>query len=173
MAFAESGILAAVMAAMGIAPGRKLMPVHMVMTAPPVALAVVETDTSEALGDAALDVSALPDVADPLPEPVIDPPAKKASTRAFVKWLRMADLSPTERKRVTAQGGFTQRDMIGLYSEFCELAHVEPLSDRQLMNKVKSCGIETYRPPAKVVNGKMHRPTIYKLKPERQRRAMA
>jgi len=82
-------------------------------------------------------------------------PTKLASTRAFVKWWRARPGSSHE---------VSQSDLIKLYAEYCEIENVIPLSDRQLLNKIKTAGVEAFRKPAKIVNGKNHRPTAYRLR---------
>ncbi len=85
---------------------------------------------------------------------------KSASTRAFVKWWRA---------RPAAAHEVSQADLIKLYAEYCEIENVLPLSDRQLVNKIKTAGVESFRRPAKIVNGKHHRPTCYRIRAKRIR----
>lgn len=141
MALAEGGIFAALIGLIGMMPKREF-------ALPPPVYPVIEVEPD----DLSADVSGHPsDVSD---RPT-SPPTKLASTRAFVKWWRTVSEVPNE---------VTQRYLCALYGEFCEHEHLVPLSDRQLLNKIKQHGVESYRPPARIVRGKMHRPTFYKLK---------
>ena len=159
----------AALALMGIAPGRQTMPAHLMIdyrspggeprdvtnVVKCVAMSVTSgaPDVLDVSCDASCDASC--DTSRPSAAPV-----KKASTRAFVKWWRGLDDVPAV---------IPQRMMLSLYHEFCDYHDLLPLSDRQLLNKIKSCGVEKYRPPAKVVAGRMHRPTIYRLKAQGRR----
>lgn len=149
MAFAEGGIFAALIMAFGAIP-KRAQPPQMLASYPVIE---AEPDTSEAI---ILDVSETPaaDVSDGQ----TSPPAKLASTRAFVRWWRTLDDVPA---------WITQRYLIALYAEFCELENLIPLSDRQLVNAIKKHGVESDRPAAKIVNGKQRRPTLYHLKGKR------
>ena len=155
----EGGLFAALTMAFGIAPGRRWMPQT-------VALKVVPNVRIEPV----LDVSdVMPDVSDARPDQSRGPSAtsadvsvrpsepatKLASTRAFVKWWRTIPDVPHE---------VSQRYLCALYAEYCEHENVLPLSDRQLLNKIKQHGVETFRKPARIVYGKQHRPTAYRLR---------
>lgn len=159
MAAFEGGLFAALTMAFGIAPGRRWMPQT-------VELKVVPTVRIEPV----LDVSdVLPDVSDVIPDQSrntsavspgtsvrpSEPATKLASTRAFVKWWRTLPDVPHE---------VSQRYLCALYAEYCEIENVIPLTDRQLVNKIKTAGVESFRKPAKIVNGKNHRPTCYRLR---------
>ncbi|MBK8255653.1 MAG: hypothetical protein IPK82_23685 [Polyangiaceae bacterium] len=152
MAMFEGGLIAALTMAFGIAPGRRFMPRSVEYR--PLALARIEP---------VLDVSDVcPDVADAKPDKSIDMsvrpvevPTRLASTRAFVKWWRTLPDVP---------GEVSQRYLCALYAEYCEHENVVPLSDRQLVNKIKQHGVEAFRKPAKIVGGKQHRPTAYRLR---------
>lgn len=86
---------------------------------------------------------------------------KVASTRAFARWMREQNL----------YGDLSLRDLMSVYTEFCWTYDLKPLSERSLLNRLKKAGFETRRPPATVVDKKLHRPTIYRLK--RQTRRLA
>lgn len=142
MALWEGGVLAGIVVALGIAPKR---------TMPPLAVPVLSVP--DAWCDTSTDTSASPTSIE------TSPPSKGASTRAFVKWWRSLDDVPVH---------VTQRYLCGLYAEFCEHENLIPLSDRQLMNAIKKHGVRSMRPAAKVVRGKLHRPTLYSLAPRRK-----
>lgn len=162
----EGGLFAALtMALGGIAPGQRWMPqtvsfrpVRPVRIEPVLDLSDVMPDQSDVCPDvspgpvgpsaASADLSVRPP----------DPPTRAASTRAFVRWWRGLSDVPAE---------ISQRYLLGLYAEFCEVENVAPLSDRQLLNKLKTNGVESFRAPTKIVNGKMHRPTIYRIRAKR------
>lgn len=166
----EGGLVAALAGAvLGIAPARRWMPqpagfkpVQLVRIEPVLDLSDVMLDRSEDVSDVCPDVSARPvgpsamsgDVSVRPP----DPPTKAASTRAFVKWWRGLSDVPAE---------ISMRYLLGLYAEYCELENVAPLSERQLQCKLKTNGVESYRGETKIVNGKMHRPTIYRIRAKR------
>lgn len=83
-----------------------------------------------------------------------------ASTREFVRWLRdMCETYP-----------LSLRKLLSLYVEFCEVTERRPLSTRQLLNRIKDHGVETRRPSAAVVGGRMHRPTTYQVRPQKPKR---
>lgn len=87
---------------------------------------------------------------------------KIGSARAFSRWMREHDLS----------GDLSLRELMSFYTEFCWTLDLRPLSERSLLNRLKKAGFETSRPPATIVEGKLHRPTVYRLK-RQQRRAAA
>lgn len=163
----EGGLVAALAGAVvGIAPARRWMPqpagfkpVQLVRIEPVLDLSDVMSDQSGNVSDVCLDVSPRPvglsAVSADLSVRPPDPPTRAASTRAFVKWWRGLSDVPAE---------ISQRYLLGLYAEFCEVENVAPLSDRQLLNKLKTNGVEVSRAQTKIVNGKMHRPTVYRLK---------
>lgn len=148
----EGGLFAALTMAFGIAPGRRWMPQTVVQR--PLLLTRVEPvlDLSDVMPDVSQDV-AIP-VSDKSVRPV-EAPTRLASTRAFVKWWRTLPDVPAE---------VSQRYLCALYAEYCEHDHVVPLSDRQLVNKIKGHGVESFRKPAKIINGKHHRPTAYRIR---------
>lgn len=86
---------------------------------------------------------------------------KPAATRSFVRWLRSHDVSAT----------ISQRALLTYYLEYCEYANVRPLTDRSLFNKLKKAGVETFRPPATVIDGRLHRPTMYRVRNQSRRAA--
>lgn len=140
MALAEGGVFAALIMAFGAIPRRAQPP-------PSYPVLEVATDVSIVEADVTVDVSDA--------QTCREQPAKVASTRAFVRWWRTLDDVPVE---------ITQRYLLGLYAEFCELENLIPLSDRQLVNVLKKHGVESYRPAAKIVNGQQRRPTLYRLR---------
>lgn len=148
----EGGLFAALTMALGIAPSRRWMPqtvVHrpllLTRVEPVLDLSDVTPDVPDAKPDKSCDTSIRP----------VEAPTKLASTRAFVKWWRTLPDVPAE---------VSQRYLCALYAEYCEHEHVVPLSDRQLVNKIKGHGVESFRKPAKIINGKHHRPTFYRPK---------
>ena len=149
----EGGLFAALtMALGGIAPGQRWMPqtvsfrpVRPVRIEPVLDVSDVLPDVSDVKPDTSRDTSVRPS----------EPATKLASTRAFVKWWRTLPDVPHE---------VSQRYLCALYAEYCEIENVIPLSDRQLVNKIKTAGVESFRKPAKIVNGKNHRPTCYRLR---------
>ncbi len=152
MAAFEGGLFAALTMALGIAPGRRWMPqtveykpLALTRVEPVLDLSDVKPDQSADTSAASLDLSVRPS----------EPATKLASTRAFVKWWRTLPDVPHE---------VSQRYLCALYAEYCEIENVIPLSDRQLVNKIKTAGVESFRKPAKIVNGKNHRPTCYRLR---------
>lgn len=159
MAAFEGGLFAALTMAFGIAPGRRWMPqtvelkvVPNVRIEPVLDLSDVVPDVSDARPDQSQDLSATYSDTSVRPS---DPATKLASARAFVKWWRTLSDVPHE---------VSQRYLCALYAEYCEIENVIPLSDRQLLNKIKQHGVEAFRKPAKIVNGKNHRPTAYRLR---------
>lgn len=86
---------------------------------------------------------------------------RPASTGKFVRWLAEnhsgSDLSRTR--------------LLANYFEFCELTDRLPLRERQLLNAIKKHGVVATRPTAVIVNGKSHRPTIYKVRVQQKRAA--
>lgn len=148
----EGGLFAALTMALGIAPSRRWMP--QTVEHRPLLLARVEPvlDLSDVMPNVSQDV-AIP-VHNQSVRPV-EAPTKLASTRAFVKWWRALPDVPAE---------VSQRYLCALYAEYCEHEHVVPLSDRQLVNKIKGHGVESFRKPARIINGKHHRPTFYRPK---------
>lgn len=149
MALAEGSVVFGVMMALGFRPARQVMADEIVTQRP--VLRLVE------------------DVSVSTPEPVeieddywgrLDR-LKPASTRSFVRWLKASDVS----------GDLSHRALLAFYAEYCEFADVRPLSERQLVNHIKDFGIKTLRPSAKVVNGKQHRPTIYRIRGQQKRAA--
>lgn len=158
MALAEGGLFAAVMMVLGIAPSRRTLPPHLVLVHPsgePVPDVIdVCPDVIEDVVDVFEDTT--PDASDrPTSGETVTLPSKVASTRAFVSWWRGLDDVPAE---------ITQRYMLGLYHEYCEVADVIPLSGRQLVNKIKRHGVEAKRAPTKIVKGQQRRPTLYRLR---------
>lgn len=147
----EGGVLAALIAAIGIAPDRRVMPVRLVH---PVPLVDLSGDVSADVADVAEDDASDGSDGQTGDKPIMRP----ASTRAFVKWWRDLKDVPPE---------ITQRYLLGLYHEFCEVTDVVPLSDRQLVNTIKRHGVAVSRPPARIVNGKQRRPTYYAIKGRR------
>mgnify|MGYP000222723476 CR=1 FL=1 len=158
----EGGLFAALTMAFGIAPGRRWMPQTVALKVVPNVRIEPVLDLSDVMSDQS---DICPDVS---PGPVgpsaasadlsvrpPDPPTRAASTRAFVKWWRGLSDVPAE---------ISMRYLLGLYAEYCELENVAPLSERQLQCKLKTNGVESYRGETKIVNGKMHRPTVYRLK---------
>lgn len=146
MALCEGGVIAAVIVALGLAP-RRAMPLQAIVVPQ---LPMPQEDTFE---DVSADLSGdVSDTSTGPTSPETSQASKLASTRAFVKWWRSLEDIPHE---------ITQRYLLSLYAEFCEVENVIPLSDRQLLNKIKSHGVNARRPPAKIVDGKMHRPTLY------------
>ena len=146
MAFAEGCIFAALILAFGVTPRRVESP-QMLASYP---VLDVTLDASPLEADVTADVSN--------GRTCLEPASKQASTRAFVKWWRTLDDMPV---------WITQRTLLCLYAEYCELENVIPLSDRQLVNAIKKHGVESDRPAAKIVNGKQRRPTVYRLKGKR------
>lgn len=152
MALWEGGVIAAVIALFGVAP-KRVMPPHLFV------VPSLPTPVHDASHDVSTDVSA--DVSDTSSGQTgleTSPATKAASTRAFVRWWRALEDVPRE---------VTQRYLLGLYAEFCEHDNLIPLSDRQLLNKIKSHGVRVRRPPAKLVDGKLRRPSMYSLAPRR------
>lgn len=76
-----------------------------------------------------------------------------ADTLHFASWLRSID----ERTEIT------WRRLKTLYLEYCCVHSRKPLRDRQLQCALKSCGVHSYRPPAKLKNDQQHRPTYYRV----------
>ena len=155
----EGGLFAALTMAFGIAPGRRWMPqtvefkpVRSVRIEPVLDVSDVVPNVSDARPDQSQDQSATSPDTSVRPS---EPATKLASTRAFVKWWRTLPDVPHE---------VSQRYLCALYAEYCEIENVIPLSDRQLVNKIKTAGVESFRKPAKIVNGKNHRPTCYRIK---------
>lgn len=156
----EGGLFAALtMALGGIAPGQRWMPqtvdlkvVPNVRIEPVLDLSDVVPDVSDVIPDQSRNTSAVSPDTSVRPS---EPATKLASTRAFVKWWRTLPDVPHE---------VSQRYLCALYAEYCEIENVIPLSDRQLVNKIKTAGVESFRKPAKIVNGKNHRPTCYRLR---------
>lgn len=168
MALWEGSVIAAVIALFGVAP-KRVMPPHLFV------VPILPMPVHDASHDVSTDVSA--DVSDTSsgqtgPE-TSTAPSKTASPRAFVKWWRALDearkqLQDGHRCRgVVLPSEVTQRVLLGLYAEFCEGENLIPLSDRQLLNKIKSHGVRVRRPPAKLVDGKLRRPSMYSLAPRR------
>lgn len=149
MAAFEGGLIAALTMAFGIAPGRRFVPRSVEYK--PLALARIEPvldvcpDVTDAKPDKSIDTSVRP----------VEAPTRLASTRAFVKWWRTLDDEPAE---------ITRHRLCALYGEYCDYAHVIPLSDRTLVNKIKQHGVETVRAPQSVKGGKLHKPTLYRLR---------
>lgn len=83
-----------------------------------------------------------------------------ASTSGFVTWLRDHGQARW----------FSHRTLLTLYLEYCILTERRPLSTRKLVNTVKDHGIETSRPPAKVVGGKLQRRIFYRVRPQKPNR---
>lgn len=159
MAAFEGGLFAALTMAFGIAPGRRWMPqtvefkpVRSVRIEPVLDVSDVVPNVSDARPDQSQDQSATSPDTSVRPS---EPATKLASTRAFVKWWRTLPDVPHE---------VSQRYLCALYAEYCEHENVVPMSDRQLLNKIKQHGVETFRKPARIVDGKQHRPTAYRLK---------
>lgn len=162
----EGGLVAALAGAvLGIAPARRWMPqpagfkpVQLVRIEPVLDLSDVMSDQSDICPDVSPGPVGLSAVSADLSVCPPDPPTRAASTRAFVRWWRGLSDVP---------GEISQRYLLGLYAEFCEVENVAPLSDRQLLNKLKTSGVESFRAPTKIVNGKMHRPTVYRIRTKR------
>lgn len=88
-------------------------------------------------------------------------PLKTANTRSFVKWMREIDEC----------GEISQRRLLSLYFEFCDNAF-HPVTTRQLLLQIASCGVEKRRLSAQKINGKLHSPTVYQVRvSQKQRRA--
>lgn len=85
-----------------------------------------------------------------------------ASTFAFVGWLR----------EINEFGEMPKRRLLSLYAEFCENAF-EPVSTGRLMRQLGECGVVKRRLAPRVVHGKYHSPTVYRVLPEQTRRAAA
>lgn len=86
---------------------------------------------------------------------------KTAGTRAFAKWMRDHQI----------YGDLSLRELMSAYGEFCWTFDLKPLSERCLQNRLKASGFATSRPPGKIVDGKLHRPTKYRVKPAAKRAA--
>lgn len=83
-----------------------------------------------------------------------------ASTAGFVVWLR----------QINEFGEMSKRRLLSLYAEYCDNAF-EPVSTGRLMRQLGEQGVIKRRVPVKVVNGKYHSPTVYRVLPEQLRRA--
>lgn len=83
-----------------------------------------------------------------------------ASTTAFVGWLR----------EINEFGEMPKRRLLSLYAEFCENAF-EPVSTGRLMRQIGECGIVKRRLAPRIVHGKYHSPTVYRVLPDQIRRA--
>ena len=155
MLFSGGSSVLAVLAAFGISPRREPPPVRQY---PPLAFdaEIVEPDSSpddpSDVSDRSVDVSGRTiDLSDERKKR-----KRKASTRQFTLWLTRLDDVPAE---------ITQRVLLSLYAEYCEVHDKRALTDRTLLNCLKEHGISTRRPSAKIVNGRQHRPTLYRIKP--------
>jgi len=89
-------------------------------------------------------------------------PLPPADTATFVEWLRAND----------ELGELSKRRLLTLYAEFCE-STFEPVSTGRLMRQLGEQGVLKRRVPVKVVNGKYHSPTVYRVLPIEQERAAA
>jgi hypothetical protein len=89
-------------------------------------------------------------------------PLPPANTAAFVGWLRA-------NKEF---GEMTKRRLFSLYAEFCESAF-EPVSAGRLMRQLGAQGVVKRRIAPKVINGKYHSPTVYRVLPDGIQRAAA
>lgn len=89
-------------------------------------------------------------------------PLPPADTTAFIDWLRANN----------EFGELSKRRLLTLYAEFCEFTF-EPVSTGRLMRQLKEQGVIKRRIAAKVVNGKYHSPTVYRVLPLDQERAAA
>ena len=87
-------------------------------------------------------------------------PLPPADTEAFIGWLRAND----------EFGELSKRRLLTLYAEFCE-STFEPVSTGRLMRQLGEQGVIKRRIAAKVVNGKYHSPTVYRVLPNEQQRA--
>lgn len=85
-----------------------------------------------------------------------------ANTAAFVGWLR----------EINEFGEMPKRRLLSLYAEFCENAF-EPVSTGRLMRQLGECGVVKRRLAPRVVHGKYHSPTVYRVLPVQMRRAAA
>lgn len=86
---------------------------------------------------------------------------KVASARAFARWMHAQNL----------YADMSLRHLMSLYAEYCWTFDLKPLSERSLLNRLKKAGFETCRPPATVVDGKLRRPTVYRLRRQARRAA--
>jgi hypothetical protein len=87
-------------------------------------------------------------------------PLPPANTGAFVDWLRHNN----------EFGEMSKRRLLTLYAEFCD-STFEPVSTGRLMRQLTECGIVKRRVAPKVINGKYHSPTVYRVLPVRLARA--
>ena len=85
-----------------------------------------------------------------------------ANTAAFVCWLR----------EINEFGEMPKRRLLSLYAEFCENAF-EPVSTGRLMRQIGECGVVKRRLAPRIVHGKYHSPTVYRVLPDQIRRAAA
>lgn len=83
---------------------------------------------------------------------------RTASTRKFVQWLR----------ENYASEGMSRTRLLGRYFEYVELNDQKPVTERQLLNCIVDYGAKKTR-PARIVDGKMTRPTTYSVKAIRRR----
>jgi hypothetical protein len=81
-------------------------------------------------------------------------PLPPADTAAFIGWLRANN----------EFGELSKRRLLSLYAEFCEFTF-EPVSTGRLMRQLGEQGVVKRRIAPKVVNGKYHSPTVYRVLP--------
>ena len=161
MLFSGGSSVLAVLAVFGISPRREPPPVRQY---PKLAFdaEIIEPNDPELPDSSPDDVSDVSDRTVDVSGRTIDlsderkKRRRKASTRQFTIWLARLDDVPAE---------ITQRVLLSLYAEYCEVHDKRPLTDRTLLNCLKEHGVSTRRPSAKIVNGKQHRPTMYRIKP--------
>lgn len=87
-------------------------------------------------------------------------PLPPASTPGFVNWL----------KQINEFGEMPKRRLLSLYAEYCESAF-EPVSTGRLMRQLTDSGVAKRRLAPRIVNGKYHSPTVYRVLPDQMRRA--
>ena len=86
---------------------------------------------------------------------------RTASTRKFVRWLR----------ENYASEDMSRTRLLARYFEYVELHDQKPVTERHLLNCISDYGVEKTRPTGRVVDGKLTRPTTYRVKSIRGRAA--
>ena len=167
---AEGSFLATALAIVGFAPARDALrqepPLLPIPMAPKPIVDVDRPTMTESPPSQGASVSAItrlnaiergPNAIKPSRTRVPLPPA---NTAAFVDWLRHNN----------EFGEMPKRRLLSLYAEFCD-STFEPVSTGRLMRQLTECGIAKRRVAPKVINGKYHSPTVYRVLPVQIARA--